>query len=91
MSANEAYHENRHEDRHEDRYRDPSRDHSARATELSRDQRIEIRALRKYTSWTYEEIVAATPYTYRQVQRALRGPLLPQKAKPQPSRYKATD
>ena len=42
----------------------------ARARPLTRDEVIEIRALRKYAKWTHEQIVAATPFTINQVQVA---------------------
>ncbi|KAK3333053.1 hypothetical protein B0T19DRAFT_115543 [Cercophora scortea] len=46
---------------------------------LTRDQRIEIRALRNYAKWTYDQIAAVTPYTHRQIQGACTGPLSPKK------------
>lgn len=42
----------------------------ARARPLTRDEVIEIRALRKYAKMTHEQIVAATPFTINQVQVA---------------------
>jgi len=36
-----------------------------RVNELSRDEKIEVRALRKYTNFTYDEIAHATHHTVR--------------------------
>jgi len=52
-----------------------------RANELSRDEKIEVRALRKYTNFTYDEIAYATHHTVRQVQSACTNPLTPQKSR----------
>src|SRR6185437_12002212 len=52
-----------------------------RANELSRDEKIEVRALRKYTNFTYDEIAHATHHTVRQVQLAYITPLTPQKSR----------
>lgn len=52
-----------------------------RAPELTRDEKIEIRGLRKYTNWGYKQIADATQKTVRQVQWACNGPLTPQKAR----------
>lgn len=50
-----------------------------RAKELSRDEKIEIRALRKYTKCSESTISQLTGHSERQVQLALNGPLTPQK------------
>jgi len=50
-----------------------------KSQELSRDDKIEIRTLRKYNGWDYMTIAKATGKTYRQVQDAITGPLTPQK------------
>ena len=44
---------------------------------LSRNARIEIRALRKYAEWIYKKIALATPYTLSQVQYAYTNPVTP--------------
>ncbi|KAK1750153.1 hypothetical protein QBC47DRAFT_439326 [Echria macrotheca] len=50
-----------------------------RARPLTRDEIIEIRALRKYAKMTHEQIVAATPFTINQVQVACKNTLRWQK------------
>ena len=54
-----------------------------RVTELTRDQRIEIRALRKYQKLRYEDIASITGFTQQQVQRACSEdlPVTPRKRK----------
>ena len=49
--------------------------------DLSRDEKIEIRTLRKHTQWTYEEIARVTAHTPRQVQVACNSPLTPKKSR----------
>ncbi|KAK4233023.1 hypothetical protein C8A03DRAFT_39299, partial [Achaetomium macrosporum] len=56
-----------------------------KASDLTRDDRIRIRTLHDY-GHTYREIVSNTTYTRAQVQRALNGPVTPQKNKPRKSR-----
>ncbi|KAI1467676.1 uncharacterized protein F4812DRAFT_430477 [Daldinia caldariorum] len=61
------------------RYRDPN-SIKRKAPELTRDQRLEIRVLKKYhPELTYMDLSKWTGYTYHQVQRALTGPLSPRK------------
>ncbi|KAK6958461.1 hypothetical protein Daesc_001262 [Daldinia eschscholtzii] len=61
------------------RYRDPN-SIKHKAPELTRDQRHEIRVLKKYhPELTYLDLSKWTGYTYSQVQRALTGPLSPRK------------
>jgi DDE superfamily endonuclease len=50
-----------------------------KAPDLTRDQKVEIRTLRFYANWPYNQIVEATGRTYQQVQDACTGPLTPQK------------
>lgn len=57
----------------------PSTPKRPRFTYLTRDQRIEIRALREYARLSYEEIFRITPYTFRQIQTACTQPLTPRK------------
>ncbi|KAK0614467.1 hypothetical protein B0T14DRAFT_570402 [Immersiella caudata] len=45
--------------------------HKARA--LTREEVIEVRALKKYARWTHDQIVAATGFTINQVQVACKG------------------
>lgn len=52
-----------------------------RSKELTRDQKVEIRTLRKYNGWEYSTIRKATGYTERQIQKAINGPLTPRKAR----------
>ncbi|OTA89089.1 hypothetical protein M434DRAFT_14783 [Hypoxylon sp. CO27-5] len=52
---------------------------SRRQPNLSRDEKIEIRALRKYTDYTLFEIAKKTNHSARQVQWALTGPVTPKK------------
>src|SRR6185437_10026186 len=52
-----------------------------RSTELSRDEKVELRAFRKHLGWDYYQIAQATGKTVRQVQNACTGPLTPQKHK----------
>jgi hypothetical protein len=54
----------------------------SRSKELTRDQKVEVRTLKKYLDYTNGEIASRTGYTYRQVQQALYGPLTPKKQKP---------
>lgn len=50
--------------------------------DLSRDQRVEIRALKKYfPDLTYSKIAGLTKHSYRQIQQAFVGPVTPQKQK----------
>ncbi|KAK0638527.1 hypothetical protein B0T16DRAFT_462299 [Cercophora newfieldiana] len=51
--------------------------HKARA--LTRDEIIEVRALKKYAKWTHDQIVAATGFTINQVQSACKAPRYPKK------------
>lgn len=69
----------------------PSPTKLQRSTDLTRDQRIEIRALRKYMKLSYEEIAAKTPFSYRQIQRACQGPVTPQKHKRTPRKSQDSD
>lgn len=50
-----------------------------KASDLTRDEKLEIRALRKYAHWTYAHIAVVTSYTQRQVQTACTEPLTPRK------------
>jgi hypothetical protein len=50
-----------------------------RAHELTRDEKLEIRTLRKYNKWSYITLAKETHHTYRQVQQACQQPLTPQK------------
>ncbi|KAF5493512.1 hypothetical protein CGCF413_v010399 [Colletotrichum fructicola] len=61
----------------------PTKNKRARAHELTRDQKIEICAFRKYLKWTYEDIAKNTPFTLRQVQSACQddAPVTPKKNK----------
>jgi hypothetical protein len=68
----------------------PSTPIKQRSNDLTRDQRIEIKALRKYANWTYEEISAKTGHSIRQVQRACDGPVTPQKCKGRQGKVKIT-
>lgn len=52
-----------------------------KAHELSRDNRIRIRAVHNFGT-TYRKIVQRTEYTQQQVHRAVNGPATPQKKKP---------
>ncbi|KAK4097081.1 hypothetical protein N658DRAFT_500837 [Parathielavia hyrcaniae] len=52
-----------------------------RATELTRDDRIRIRALHDF-GHTYREIAARTQHTLNQIHRAIQDPVTPQKKKP---------
>ncbi|KAK4099324.1 hypothetical protein N658DRAFT_167612 [Parathielavia hyrcaniae] len=49
------------------------------STPLTRDEKIEIRTLRKHAKWDYSTIAQATGKTFHQVQDALTGPLTPRK------------
>lgn len=49
------------------------------STPLTRDDKVEIRALRKHCKWDYFKIAQATGKTFHQVQDALTGPMTPQK------------
>jgi ketohexokinase/beta-glucosidase len=51
-----------------------------RAKEVSRDQKIEARALRNHCNWSYSRISEVLGLTPKQVQDAVKGPLTPQKA-----------
>ncbi len=62
-----------------------------KALDLSRDQRIEIQALRKYAGWTYQQIALYTPFTLRQIQYACSGPVTPQKSKPHRKKIRTPD
>lgn len=46
------------------------RKRAPRARALTKEEAIEIRALRKYAKWTHEQIAAATPFTINQIQVA---------------------
>ncbi|KAK1826468.1 hypothetical protein QBC39DRAFT_21975 [Podospora conica] len=48
----------------------PPRKRAPRARALTKEEAIEIRALRKYAKWTHEQIAAATPFTINQIQVA---------------------
>jgi len=48
----------------------------SKAYDLTRDDRIRIRALHDF-GITYRESVSKTPYTYAQVHRACNGPVTP--------------
>ena len=50
-----------------------------RSHKLSRDEKIEIRTLRKYNKWDYITIAKATGKSYFQVEKAYQGPVTPQK------------
>lgn len=50
-----------------------------RHPELTRDQKIEVRALRKYAKMKYEDIAKATGFSMRQVQHACNSPPTPQR------------
>jgi uncharacterized protein YnzC (UPF0291/DUF896 family) len=50
-----------------------------KAADLTRDEKVEIRALRRHAKWPYSRIVEATGKTFQQVQDACSGPLTPQK------------
>jgi len=50
-----------------------------REPELTRDQRLEIRTLRKYNRWSYITLARETGHTVQQVQKACTGPLTPKK------------
>jgi len=47
-----------------------SQKRAPRARALTKEEAIEIRALRKYAKWTHEQIAAATPFTINQIQVA---------------------
>ena len=49
---------------------DKPRKRAPRARALTKEEAIEIRALRKYAKWTHEQIAAATPFTINQIQVA---------------------
>lgn len=57
----------------------PSTPKRSRFTYLTRDQRVEIRALCKYAGLSYEQIFRITPYTFRQIQTACTQPVTPRK------------
>jgi transposase len=63
----------------------------AYSRQLSRDERIKIRALHEYGHFTYSEIASRTGFTQRQVQRAVTGPPTPQKPRVIPSKYKLNE
>ncbi|KJZ71249.1 hypothetical protein HIM_09392 [Hirsutella minnesotensis 3608] len=50
-----------------------------RSKEVTRDDKVGIRALHTHTGWSHSQIGAATGFTRRQVQRAISGPLTPRK------------
>ncbi|KAK0732613.1 hypothetical protein B0T21DRAFT_412779 [Apiosordaria backusii] len=50
-----------------------------KAKPLTRDDKLEIRTLRKHCKWTYQQISQTTGKTIHQVQDALRGNLTPRK------------
>ncbi|KAK3985964.1 hypothetical protein QBC44DRAFT_334189 [Cladorrhinum sp. PSN332] len=50
-----------------------------KAKDLTRDQRLQIRALRQHTDWDYFQIAKKTGFTFAQVQYACHSPLTPQK------------
>ena len=52
-----------------------------RANEVSRDEKVGIRALHQYTGLTYEKIANRTGHTQRQVQYAITSQLTPQKSR----------
>ncbi|KAK3358067.1 hypothetical protein B0T25DRAFT_540878, partial [Lasiosphaeria hispida] len=51
--------------------------HATHSKDLTRDEKIEIRTLRKHNNWSYITIAKATGKTARQVQGAFRGPPTP--------------
>ncbi|KAK3363914.1 hypothetical protein B0T25DRAFT_55699 [Lasiosphaeria hispida] len=53
--------------------------HATHSKDLTRDEKIEIRTLRKHNNWSYITIAKATGKTVRQVQGALSGPLTPRR------------
>lgn len=56
-----------------------------RAREVTRDEKIVIRALAEHTEYTHFEIAIKLNHTIRQVQRAIGGALTPRKARPRRS------
>jgi len=50
----------------------PSKPRRPKARALTRDEVIEIRALKKYAKWTYEQIKNATGFTQNQIHGAFR-------------------
>lgn len=67
----------------------PGLSRAKRSRELTRDERIEIRALRRWAGFSYSQIEKATPFTTRQIRRALDGPLSPkQRNKPHKNKRK---
>ncbi|EJT70888.1 hypothetical protein GGTG_11911 [Gaeumannomyces tritici R3-111a-1] len=62
-----------------------------RAKELDRDTKIEVRALKKYLGLSYVKIAQVMGITYRQAERACKGPLTPKKAGRVGATKKATE
>lgn len=52
-----------------------------RSPDLTRDDKVGIRAIRKATGWPYPKIAEKMNKTQRQVQVALEGPVTPQKSR----------
>ena len=68
----------------------PRTPHRQRSRDLSRDDKIRIRALHDIAGWTYQEILVKTNrrWTFRQIQDACTGPrLTPQKNKKKKCTY----
>ncbi|KAI0838295.1 hypothetical protein F5Y06DRAFT_296838 [Hypoxylon sp. FL0890] len=64
------------------RPRDPNRIPQKRAKELTRDDKLTVRTLRKYfPELTYIQLSQKTGFTARQIQDALHGPLTPKKTR----------
>ncbi|KAI1140785.1 hypothetical protein F5Y05DRAFT_286849 [Hypoxylon sp. FL0543] len=64
-------------------YRDPNRIPQKRAKELTRDDKLTVRTLKKYfPELTYIQLSQKTGFTFRQIQDALHGPLTPRKKTP---------
>ncbi|OTA93376.1 hypothetical protein M434DRAFT_31004 [Hypoxylon sp. CO27-5] len=62
------------------RLRDPNRIPQKRAKPLTRDDKFQVRTLKKYfPGLTYIQLAQKTGFTARQVQAALHGPLTPKK------------
>ena len=59
----------------------PPRTPSKRATELSKNQRLQIRTLRQHAKFSYKEIAKTLGIIQRQIQIACAGPITPQKKK----------
>lgn len=64
------------------------RKRAPRARALTKEEAIEIRALRKYAKWTHEQIAAATPFTINQIQVACKNT---PRHKKKPDRWSVTN